>query len=71
MFRSAMTTEVEAWTNVKNDKKIIADWQFTTADAVGLHQLLDACKGCFTSLQTKTTTDGLQWVRSLCYVQDS
>ena len=31
--RSVMTTEVEAWTKARNDKKIIADWQFTTADA--------------------------------------
>jgi len=31
--RSVMTTEVEAWTKVRSDKKIIADWQFTTADA--------------------------------------
>jgi transposase len=31
--RSVMTTEVEAWTKARNDKKIIADWQFTTVDA--------------------------------------
>jgi hypothetical protein len=28
-----MTAEVEAWTKGRNDKKMIADWQFTTADA--------------------------------------
>jgi hypothetical protein len=31
--RSEMSTEVEAWTKERNDKKIIADWQFTTKDA--------------------------------------
>jgi transposase len=31
--RSVMTTEVEAWTKARNDKKVIADWQFTTDDA--------------------------------------
>ena len=31
--RSEMSVEVEAWTNERNDKKIIADWQFTTNDA--------------------------------------
>ena len=31
--RSDMAKEVEAWTKARNDKKIIADWQFTTADA--------------------------------------
>jgi transposase len=38
--RSAMAIEVEAWTKARNDKKIIADWQFTTADArIKLHRL--------------------------------
>lgn len=31
--RSVMASEVEAWTKERNEKKIIADWQFTTADA--------------------------------------
>lgn len=31
--RSIMEKEVEAWAKERNDKKIIADWQFTTADA--------------------------------------
>jgi len=31
--RSDMTVEVEAWTKARNDKKVIADWQFTTDDA--------------------------------------
>ena len=31
--RSDMAEEVEACTTARNDKKIIADWQFTTADA--------------------------------------
>lgn len=31
--RSDMAVEVEAWTRARNDKKVIADWQFTTADA--------------------------------------
>jgi len=28
-----MTTEVEAWNKARNDKKIIADWQFSKADS--------------------------------------
>jgi transposase len=31
--KSDMAEEVEAWTRMRNDKKIIADWQFTTEDA--------------------------------------
>jgi transposase len=35
-----MIAEVEAWTQVRNNKKIIADWQFTTSDArIKLHRL--------------------------------
>ena len=30
---SDMANEVEAWTKERNNKKIIADWQFTTEDA--------------------------------------
>jgi transposase len=30
---SDMSKEVKAWTKERNDKKIIADWQFTTDDA--------------------------------------
>lgn len=31
--RLVISSEVKAWTKARNDKKIIADWQFTTADA--------------------------------------
>jgi len=31
--RSDMVAEVEAWTKARNDRKVIADWQFTTDDA--------------------------------------
>jgi transposase len=31
--RSDMIVEVDAWTKARNDKKIIADWQFTTDKA--------------------------------------
>lgn len=31
--RSEMSSEVGAWTKERNDNKVIADWQFTTADA--------------------------------------
>ena len=31
--KSDMIVEVEAWTKARNDKKIIADWQFTTDKA--------------------------------------
>ncbi len=31
--RSKMTIEVEAWTKVRNEEKVIANWQFTTDDA--------------------------------------
>jgi len=31
--RSTMAAEVKAWTKARNDKKIVANWQFTTADA--------------------------------------
>lgn len=31
--RTILDKEVKAWTKARNDKKIIANWQFTTADA--------------------------------------
>jgi hypothetical protein len=31
--RSEMSAEVEIWTEERNNKKVIADWQFTTTDA--------------------------------------
>lgn len=31
--RSAMTAEVKAWNEARNEKKVIANWRFTTADA--------------------------------------
>jgi len=31
--KSILTAEVEAWTTARNNKKIVADWQFTTSDA--------------------------------------
>jgi hypothetical protein len=31
--RSDMSMEVEAWTKIRNDAKVVADWQFTTDDA--------------------------------------
>jgi transposase len=31
--RCVMTAEVEAWTKTRNEKKVVANWQFTTADA--------------------------------------
>jgi len=31
--RSEMSVETEAWTIERNDKKVIADWQFTTNEA--------------------------------------
>jgi transposase len=38
--KSEMIAEVEAWTQARNNKKIIADWQFTTSDArIKLHRL--------------------------------
>lgn len=38
--KSEMIAEVESWTQARNSKKIIADWQFTTTDArIKLHRL--------------------------------
>jgi hypothetical protein len=31
--RSDMSTEVAAWTKIRNDTKVVADWQFTTDNA--------------------------------------
>ena len=31
--KAILSEEVKAWTNARNEKKIIANWQFTTADA--------------------------------------
>lgn len=31
--RSDMSIEVEAWTKIRNDAKVVADWQFTTDNA--------------------------------------
>jgi len=38
--RSTMAAEVKAWNTARNQKKVIANWQFTTADArIKLHRL--------------------------------
>jgi transposase len=38
--KDAMVAEVECWTQARNNKRTVADWQFTTADArVKLHRL--------------------------------
>jgi transposase len=38
--KSDMANEVDEWTKERNDKKIIANWQFTTGDArIKLHRL--------------------------------
>jgi len=38
--RSKIIAEVEAWTEARNNKKTIANWQFTTSDArIKLHRL--------------------------------
>ncbi len=31
--KAMLDEEVKAWTKARNEKKIIANWQFTTADA--------------------------------------
>jgi transposase len=41
--RSMMAAEVKAWNTARNKKKIVANWQFTTADArIKLHKLYPA-----------------------------
>ena len=38
--RSLMAAEVKAWNAARNEKKVVANWQFTTADArIKLHKL--------------------------------